>query len=342
LSTKTIEGTITVTDLEPNSISRATLDRVRQEIGLDQPEEVLGRQQLTLSATAIQGNVADKLSSTLGAGTLGLSIDLVSDGPHLLITGTTGSGKSELLLTVLMGMVECYPPTEVSMILLDFKGGSSFNVLAPLPHTMSVETNHIASASFRSLDAIAAELRRRELLFARYEVPDYQAFRHAHPDIVLPRLVVAIDELRVLVDGHPDAAQILAHLAVTGRSLGFHLVLATQWTQGAVSLDIWANIGSMIILLTVTAHDSWDVLGNSDAFRISPTTPGRAYFKAGAARPQQFQTSRYMLDDEPVILLAHGTNVTQQLKPTTDWLAVVAKLCERPCRLPIPDPAILP
>ena len=111
---------------------------------------------------------------------------------------------------------------------------------------MSVETNHVASTSFRSLDAIAAELHRREVLFADHSVPDYQEFRRSYPQIVLPRLVVAIDELRVLVNQNPTAAaETLARLAATGRSLGFHLVIATQRTQGAVSSDIRANIGAI-------------------------------------------------------------------------------------------------
>lgn len=342
LPTGTVEGTIRATNLEPLGISTATLQRVRHEIALDQPQKTLTHQQLTLAPTTMCGNASQELATRLGAGTLGIKIDLVHDGPHLLITGTTGSGKSELVLTVLIGMVERYPPTEVSMILLDFKGGSSFNVLAPLPHTMSVETNHIAADSFRSLDAIAAELHRRELLFAKYEVPDYQAFRRSFPGIVLPRLVVAIDELRVFIDGNPDAAQTLAHLAATGRSLGFHLVVATQRTQGAVSADIRANIGSIISLRTATEHDSWEVLGSSDAFRISPTTPGRAYFKSGADRPRLFQTSRYMLDDEPVIILPTDADVADQLKATTDWTALIRKLGQRAATLAIPDPAILP
>lgn len=342
LTAHTVEGAMTVTALDTLGISTPTLQRFSQEIGLHQPDDFLSLQHLALSPTTMQGCAADELTTVVGTGTLGLAVDIVADGPHLLITGTTGSGKSELLLTVLVGMVERYPPTEVSMILLDFKGGSSFNVLEPLPHTMSVETNHVAESSFRSLDAIAAELHRRERLFAKYQVPDYVSFRRSHPTAVLPRLVVAIDELRVLVDDNDDAANALARLAATGRSLGFHLIIATQRTQGAVSADIRANIGAIMSLRTATEHDSWEILGTGDAFRISPATPGRAYYKTGAGQPQLFQTARYLLDDEPVQLIPHSDRVSEQLNLTTNWDALIQELCHRAIHLPVADPVILP
>lgn len=342
LTTRTVEGAMKATALEPVGISTPTLQRFREELGLNQPDNALSPQHLTLSPNTMQNCAANELATAIGTGTLGLSVDLVADGPHLLITGTTGSGKSELLLTVLVGMIERYPPAEVSMILLDFKGGSSFNVLEPLPHTMSVETNHVAESSFRSLDAIAAELQRRERLFAQHRVPDYVSFRRAYPDIVLPRLVVAIDELRVLVDDNDDAANALARLAATGRSLGFHLIIATQRTQGAVNADIRGNIGATMCLRTATDHDSWEILGTGDAFRISSTTPGRAYYKTGAAQPQIFQTARYMLDEEPVVLIPHNDRITEQLNVTTDWTALIRELCNRAAYLPAADPVILP
>ncbi|HIW47551.1 MAG TPA: hypothetical protein H9884_11715 [Candidatus Yaniella excrementigallinarum] len=342
LSAKRVDGAISAHSLEPLGISSAVLQRIHDEIALDQPAPLITGNYLQLSTATMQGWATDTLTTAVGVGRLGLTIDLVKDGPHLLIAGTTGSGKSELLLTVLIGMVERYPPTEASLILLDFKGGSSFNILEPLPHTMSVETNHVASTSFRSLDAIAAELHRREVLFADHSVPDYQEFRRSYPQIVLPRLVVAIDELRVLVNQNPTAAETLARLAATGRSLGFHLVIATQRTQGAVSSDIRANIGAIISLRTATEHDSWEVLGTADAFRISPSNPGRAYFKAGADLPQLFQTARYVLNSEPIVIQPHSQSNAQRIQATTDWTALVNQLHNRATMMPIPEPVILP
>ena len=342
LNKSTIEGALNARALDPLGVSAATLELYKKELLLDQPPGDSQTEHLNLEDNLLQESAVHQMVTTLGIGPLGLSLDLVNDGPHVLITGTTGSGKSELLLTVLLGLAQRYPPLEVSLVLLDFKGGSSFNVFAPLPHTMSVETNHIAAASLRSLEAIAAELYRREALFARHDVADFDAFREAFPTIALPRLVVAIDELRVLVDQNSDAATTLAHLAATGRSLGFHLIIATQRTQGAVNADIRANIGCTIALRTATEHDSWDVLGTADAFQISPTTPGRAYFKAGAAAPRVFQTARYILDDEPIVLLPYEQYDMEELRKTTDWPRVVNELKDRAALLPVPEPIILP
>lgn len=342
LNTGTVDGAVTSTGLAPYGISRQTLRWLSKELLFDRPTERSQLEHLNLTERLLEGTAVHQLLTTVGVGKLGLSIDIVRDGPHVLITGTTGSGKSELLLTVLVGLAHRYAPCEMSLILLDFKGGSSFNVLKSLPHTMAVETNHVAASSFRSLEAIAAELYRRETLFAQHHVADFEAFRQAFPHRALPRLVVAIDELRILVDQNTEAATTLSRLAATGRSLGFHLIVATQRTQGAVNADIRANIGSTIALRTATEHDSWDVLGTADAFRISPKTPGRAYFKAGAEAPRLFHTARYTLDDEPIVLVPHQDNKTTETGETTDWDLVVNKLRQYAETLPRPQPVILP
>lgn len=342
LDQRTIEGRFSVTSLEPFGISFNTLQLLADVLLLNQPARRGQLEHLHFSSQPMRESATDQLITTLGTGDLGLSVDIVSQGPHMLITGSTGSGKSELLLTVLIGFAQRYSPCEMSFVLLDFKGGSSFNVLAPLPHTMSVETNHVAATSLRSLEAIAAELYRREALFAEKEVADFEAYRRRFPHETLPRLVVAIDELRVLVDQNSQAPATLAHLAATGRSLGFHLIVATQRTQGAVSADIRANIGCIIALRTSTEHDSWDVIGTGDAYRISPNCPGRAYFKSGAESPREFQTARYVLDQEPIVLAPHTDPRIEEIDATTDWTRVVNKLSDTAKLLPRPVPIILP
>lgn len=342
LDHRTIRGPYATTDLDPFGISATSLQLITEALMLDQPHRTGQVEYLEFSTGLSQADAIQRLVTTVGVGELGLSVDLVEHGPHMLIAGTTGSGKSELVLTVLLGLAQHYSPCEVSFVLLDFKGGSSFNVLAPLPHTMSVETNHVSAVSLRSLEAIAAELYRREALFAQSEVPDFETYRNNFPNVTLPRLVVAIDELRVLVDQNAEAARTLAHLAATGRSLGFHLIVATQRTQGAVNADIRANIGCVIALRTSTEHDSWDVLGSGDAYRISPGTPGRAYFKSGAEEPREFQTSRYTFDEEPAILARYNGTQPETLPNTTNWKLAVRKLCNGTKLLSRPAPIILP
>ncbi|XNZ00763.1 FtsK/SpoIIIE domain-containing protein [Micrococcus luteus] len=252
-------------------------------------------------------------------------VDLVGDGPHLLIAGTTGSGKSDLLLGLLTGLCAAHPPSEVALVLLDFKGGASFSCLERLPHTMSVETNHVASASLRALDAIGAELRRREELFASHRVSDYPAFRRRSPGTVLPRLVVAVDELRVLLDEHPDASEVLRRLAATGRSLGFHLVLATQRATGTVTSDIRSNIGSVLCLRTATEQESWDLTGAAVAARIPPDRPGTVVHVRQGQAPCTFRAATWVRSDAPSRWTRRGDAEPAWVEPTR-WDDVVEEL----------------
>ncbi|NUL43756.1 hypothetical protein F7P69_00885 [Cellulosimicrobium funkei] len=284
----------------------------------------------------------ESLRAELSPGEAPVTIDLVAHGPHLLVAGTTGSGKSELLLTLLTGLAAAHPPTEVSFILMDFKGGSSFAVLAGLPHTMSMETNLAEAESLRTFDALSAELRRREELFLAAGAADFHAYRHAHPNADLPRLVVAIDELRVLVDDHPQAAVLLARLAATGRSLGFHLVVATQRAQGAVGPDIRSNLGTVICLRTATEQESWDLLGTTDAVTIAADAPGRAYLRHGGGPIQPFQTGQFFVKTGPPTLI-RSTDGEPDAAPTP-WrdltLRIRAEAASR--ALPIPTQAVMP
>lgn len=279
----------------------------------------------TASATA---SLRVPLARTPETESPGAPLDLVADGPHVLIAGTTGSGKSELLLSVLVGLCAHHPPAEVSLVLLDFKGGASFSCLEPLPHTMSVETNHVPAASLRALDAISAELHRREKLFADHRVSDYPGFRRARPDAVLPRLVVAVDELRVLLDAHPEASDVFRRLAATGRSLGFHLVLATQRATGTVTADIRSNLGSVLCLRTAGEQESWDLIGSADAARLDPDQPGSVIHAGQGRDPVRFRAATWVRSDAPARWVREGTAAAVSAT-ATDWAEVVEEITSR-------------
>lgn len=314
---------------------------------------------LDVPTTAPPASAVQALRVELSGGRASTVLDLVRDGPHILVTGTTGSGKSELLLTLLVGLAAHHAPSELSYLLLDFKGGSSFAVLQDLPHTMSVETNLTDACSMRTLDALRAELRRREELFLASGVPDYAAFRQAHPEQLLPRLVVAVDELRVLVDEHPASSAVLMRLAATGRSLGFHLVLAAQRAQGAVGPDVRSNLGSIICLRTATEQESWDMLGGPQAAALPSAAPGWAYLKRGGEEPELFRSGRFVLRDRPTSLRpvlepsspgaldrqdAPGHTGSLSNGEEVNWPGVVTQVGElvRQHGLPVPSPAVLP
>ena len=210
-----------------------------------------------------------------------VELDLVSDGPHALVAGCTGSGKSEALIGWLASIAHCYSPDKVRFVLIDYKGGSTFARLQGLPHTHALLTDLDPGATTRALEGIAAELQRREEQLSELSFPDLASWERAHSDAPASvprapaRLVVAIDEFRVLSQTHPDSMDILLRLAAQGRSLGLHLIAATQRPSGAVSAQMRANMDIRLALRCVSAADSTDILGDARAASL-PRIPGRA------------------------------------------------------------------
>jgi len=172
------------------------------------------------------------------------SIDIRKDGPHALIAGTTGSGKSELLQTIVASLAVANRPDEMTFVLVDYKGGSAFADCARLPHTVGMVTDLDPHQVERALASLSAELTRREHILAAAgakDIEDYQLLvdkRQARP---LPRLVIAIDEFASMTRDLPDFVTGLVNIAQRGRSLGIHLILATQRPSGVVSPEIRAN-----------------------------------------------------------------------------------------------------
>ncbi len=221
-------------------------------------------------------------STVLGIGRDGpVSVDLARDGPHLLIAGTTGAGKSELLRTLVAGLAALHPPSEVSFLLVDYKGGAAFAECASLPHTLGVVTDLDEHLTRRVLASLDSEVRQRERRFAEAGAGDLTAYRAGGR--ALARLVVVIDEFATLADELPGFVPALVGVAQRGRSLGLHLVLATQRPGGAVSPEIRANTALRIALRTTSAGESADVVEVADAAMIDHRIPGRAYLRIGTA-----------------------------------------------------------
>lgn len=235
-------------------------------------------------------------SFVLGSGFEGpFSLDLVQDGPHGLVAGTTGSGKSELLQTFVASLAAANRPDELTFVLVDYKGGSAFKECAQLPHTLGMVTDLDAHLVERALESLGAELMRREHVLAAAnakDLPEYQAKRAADPTLApLPRLLLVIDEFATLVREVPDFVPGLISIAQRGRSLGIHLVLATQRPAGVVTADIRANTNLRIALRVTDQSESQDVIDVNDAVDISATTPGRALVRRGPKSAEPFQTA---------------------------------------------------
>ncbi|NLS10972.1 hypothetical protein HGQ17_13400 [Nesterenkonia sp. MY13] len=260
--------------------------------------------QKLFTASAQQGLVAQ-----LGRGAHGEreQLDLVSDGPHILLAGTTGAGKSELLKTLLLSLAADYPPSELALMLIDFKGGASFHRIAKLRHALGLVTDLSQAQAERTLEGIRSELLRREELFLAAGAGDYLEFRQLRPEDELPRIVVVIDEFRIFAHELPDQLDELMRLATLGRSLGLHLVLSTQRPQGVVTADIRANIGSSISLRVRTEEESRDVIGSPEAALISRLTPGRAVIRRAGEPPVPFQSAQLTSADAVPVAVPETT-----------------------------------
>lgn len=226
-----------------------------------------------------------------------LVLDLATDGPHGLVAGTTGAGKSELLQSLVAGLATTSPPDELNVVLVDYKGGAAFRDCQALPHTVGMVTDLDAHLTERALRSLQAELKRREQVLAAAgtkDIGDYVETRTSgRKDLApLPRLVIVMDEFASLAVELPDFIKGLVGIAQRGRSLGVHLVLATQRPTGVVSPEIRANANFSIALRVVSGAESSDVIGVPDAASISPATPGRAYLRISQEPPVCFQTAR--------------------------------------------------
>jgi len=242
---------------------------------------------------------AGGLPVRLGMGSGGpVVLDLVADGPHILVAGTTGSGKSQALQTIIASLAYDFSPREVVFALIDFKGGAGLGECAGLPHAGSLLTDLEPHLARRCLLALAAELADRKQAAAAAGVTSFDDWGAGRP----PRLVVVVDEFQEIASADRDFLPQLARLAAQGRSLGMHLVLATQRPAGAVGADIRANISATVALRTASAAESSDLIGTGAAADIAADSPGRAIVVRGGAA-HEVQVALPRADPPPPIRL---------------------------------------
>jgi S-DNA-T family DNA segregation ATPase FtsK/SpoIIIE len=218
-------------------------------------------------------------------------------GPHGLCVGATGSGKSELLRTLTLGLIASHPPDALNLILVDFKGGATFLGFESAAHVSAVITNldeesHLVA---RMRDALAGEMhRRQQLLRTAGNVADIAGYRQARavrPDLVaLPVLLIVIDEFSELLTHHPDFAELFLAIGRVGRSLGMHLLLASQRLDEGRLRGLDTHLSYRICLKTFSAAESRAVLGVGDAYDL-PGTPGVGYLKTASGEMTRFRTA---------------------------------------------------
>ncbi len=257
--------------------------------------DILALDPPTTDALAARWTLSGRSTSApVGVGQDGtVSLDVRRDGPHALVAGTTGAGKSEFLQSLVASLAVANRPDAMTFVLVDYKGGSAFKDCARLPHTVGLVTDLDGHLVERALESLSAELRRRETVLGAAGAKDVEDYVDAgEPGGPMPRLMLVIDEFASLVEELPDFVRGLVGIAQRGRSLGVHLVLATQRPGGVVSPEIRANTNLRIALRVTDPAESADVIDAPDAARIAKSTPGRAYARTGHTSLLAFQSGR--------------------------------------------------
>lgn len=279
------EGITTVIDIvEPRRATLRTPDGLTSlvvECVSHAQAEVIARESATLAddtaevpeAVALreleQTPTSHGLVAAIGRDAHGtVVVDIVEDGPHAIVTGTTGTGKSELLVTWVTAIATAYGPERVTFVLADFKGGTAFEPLRELPQVAAVITDLDEDGARRGVSSLTAELRRRETVLATAGVRDVR-------DAAIPRLVIVVDEFAALLQEHPDLGAVFTDVAARGRALGMHLILGTQRAAGVVRDALAANCPLRISLRVGDAADSRLVLGTDAAAELPGGAPSR-------------------------------------------------------------------
>lgn len=259
-----------------------------------------------------------------GAGADG-EVDIVEDGPHAIVTGTTGTGKSELLVTWVTAIAASYGPERVNFVLADFKGGTAFEPLRALTQVTAVMTDLDDAGARRGVESLRAELRRREAALAAAGARDIA-------DVEIPRLLIVVDEFAALLQDHPDLGAVFTDIAARGRALGMHLILGTQRASGVVRDSLAANCPLRLSLRVSDPSDSRAMIGTAAAAEIPGGTSARGLCLV--RRPQDD-------DAEPLrVALTRDEDLTGVAKrwahlpgPASPWMLPLAEV------IPLPEDA---
>lgn len=235
---------------------------------------------------------ASTLRAIIGQGASdAMALDLRTQGPHALVGGTTGAGKSEFLQAWVLGMAAAHSPDRVTFLFVDYKGGSAFADCVELPHCVGLVTDLSPHLVRRALTSLRAELQHREHLLNRKKAKDLIELEKRQDPDVPPALVLVIDEFAALASEMPEFVDGVVDIAQRGRSLGIHLIMATQRPAGVIKDNLRANTNLRIALRMADEADSRDVVDDGVAATFPASIPGRAIAKTGPGRLVPFQSA---------------------------------------------------
>ena len=256
-------------------------------------------------------------------------IDLVDDGPHAVVAGMTGSGKSELLVSWVLALCASHSTEQVVFLLADFKGGTAFDALARIPHVTGVITDLDGDGAERAIQSLRAEIRMRERALTAIGARDV-----ADPRVRLPRLVIVVDEFAALLGEHPELHTVFTDVAARGRALGMHLVLGTQRIAGVVRDALLANCPLRVSLRVADRGDSRAVVGTEDAALLPGGRDGAGVAIVRRASDAEPQRVRIGLSDEGLLdrVCARGAETGPAPRPI--WHPTL------PERIDISDPRL--
>lgn len=276
----------------PRMVSVVTLLGAEDAV---EPEQILTRWRengswVDRSAPAHPRERAGDLRAIVGhTGTDPFTLDLRTQGPHALVGGTTGSGKSEFLQAWVLGLAHSYSPDRVTFLFVDYKGGAAFARCTELPHNVGMVTDLSPHLVRRALRSLRAEIHHRETLLQEKGVKDLIDFELTGDPNCPPSLIIVVDEFAALKSEVPAFYDGVVDVAQRGRSLGLHLIMATQRPAGVITDSLRANTNLRVALRMNDDHDSTDVLGDTMAARFDPSIPGRGAARTGPGRITRFQ-----------------------------------------------------
>ncbi len=296
----------------------------------------------------------DRLRIPFGVGADGAPVELdIKEsaqggmGPHGLVIGATGSGKSELLRTLVLAMVASHSPDDLNLVLVDFKGGATFLGFEELPHVSAVITNLEEELILvdRMQDAIAGEINRRQELLRHAgnyaSLRDYEAAREAGAPLdPLPTLWIVVDEFSELLSAKPEFLDLFVMIGRLGRSLGVHLLLASQRLEEGRLRGLDTHLSYRIGLRTFSTGESRSVLGVPDAYEL-PAAPGHGYLKVATEPLQRFRVA-YAGAPYEAPLVRQPDTVEQLRTPATVFVAKVAAFSTLYVEPRTPEPVVEP